>query len=86
MNNGRPLFPGTSDADQLDIIFKHLGTPDEASFPGIAELPDYKVRSGGPEAEVSLRGPRLATAAPPAPQRIQPTQVAHLKLTHARPR
>jgi serine/threonine protein kinase len=44
MFNGRPLFPGTSDADQLDIIFKHLGTPDETTFPGIAELPDYKVR------------------------------------------
>ncbi len=45
MNNGRPLFPGASDADQLDQIFKILGTPDESNFRGISELPDYKVRA-----------------------------------------
>lgn len=44
MNNGRPLFPGSSDSDQLDLIFKTLGTPDEGCFRGIGELPDYKVR------------------------------------------
>ena len=42
MHNGRPLFPGTSDADQLDLIFRTLGTPDEQLFPGMAQLPDYK--------------------------------------------
>lgn len=42
MHNGRPLFPGANEADQLDAIFKALGTPDEAVFPGIVELPDYK--------------------------------------------
>jgi cyclin-dependent kinase len=42
MHNGRPLFPGANEADQLDAIFKALGTPDEAIFPGIVELPDYK--------------------------------------------
>ena len=42
MHNGRPLFPGTSEADQLDLIFRMLGTPSEAVYPGIAALPDYK--------------------------------------------
>ena len=42
MHNGRPLFPGTSEADQLDLIFRMLGTPNEAVYPGIAALPDYK--------------------------------------------
>lgn len=44
MHNGRPLFPGTSDADQLEQIFRQLGTPDEVDFPGLVDLPDYKVR------------------------------------------
>lgn len=29
-------------ADQLDQIFKALGTPSETIYPGIVELPDYK--------------------------------------------
>jgi len=41
MLNGRPLFPGASEADQLEQVFKALGTPDETVFPGIVELPDY---------------------------------------------
>jgi len=42
MVNGRPLFPGNTDADQLQRIFKVLGTPTEASWPKIKELPEYK--------------------------------------------
>lgn len=42
MVNGRPLFPGNTDSDQLQKIFKVLGTPSEASWPAIAELPDWK--------------------------------------------
>ena len=45
MHNGRPLFPGTSEADQLDLIFRLLGTPNEAVYPGISALPDYKPAS-----------------------------------------
>lgn len=41
MVNGRPLFPGASDEDQLDHIFRALGTPTEAIYPGIVDLPDY---------------------------------------------
>lgn len=39
MCNGRPLFSGTSEADQLDKIFRLLGTV--VPYPGIEELPEY---------------------------------------------
>jgi len=39
---GHPLFPGDSEIDQIFKIFRILGTPDEASWPGIKQLPDYK--------------------------------------------
>eukprot|EP00940_MAST-03C_sp_MAST-3C-sp2_P000277 g277.t1 len=42
MSNGRPLFPGTSEANQLDLIFSKLGTPTEKIYPAIVELPEYK--------------------------------------------
>jgi cyclin-dependent kinase len=44
MANGRPLFAGTSDTDQLDRIFRNLGTPNTEDYPSIGELPDYKVQ------------------------------------------
>jgi cyclin-dependent kinase len=42
MVNGTPLFKGTSEETQLDTIFRHLGTPSEATFPGVSDLPDWK--------------------------------------------
>ena len=42
MINGSPLFTGTTEESQLDVIFRHLGTPTEANFPGISELPEWK--------------------------------------------
>jgi len=42
MVNGRPLFPGTSDADQLLKIFEVLGTPSLESWPGMKELSEYR--------------------------------------------
>ena len=42
MVNGTPLFTGTSEESQIDTIFRHLGTPDEVSFPGMSELPEGK--------------------------------------------
>jgi len=42
MANGRPLIPGKTDEDQLLKTFKLLGTPSEASWPSIIELPDWK--------------------------------------------
>jgi len=41
MANGRPLIAGQSEADQLDRIFRLLGTPTVADYPGIVELPEY---------------------------------------------
>ena len=42
MVNGRPLFPGDTDANQLQKIFKILGTPSAEIWPTITELPDWK--------------------------------------------
>ena len=42
MVNGGPLFTGNSEETQLDTIFKQLGTPDETTYPGISELPDWR--------------------------------------------
>ena len=42
MVSGRPLFPGSNAADELKRIFKVLGTPDEKSWVGVAELPDWR--------------------------------------------
>jgi len=42
MASGRPLFPGTSDHDQVLRIFKILGTPTETSWPTMIDLPEYK--------------------------------------------
>ncbi|XP_026339900.1 cyclin-dependent kinase 3 [Ursus arctos] len=38
----RALFPGDSEIDQLFRIFRTLGTPSEAMWPGVTQLPDYK--------------------------------------------
>ncbi|EKM76310.1 hypothetical protein AGABI1DRAFT_63359 [Agaricus bisporus var. burnettii JB137-S8] len=39
---GQPLFPGDSEIDQIFKIFRLLGTPTEAVWPGVASLPNYK--------------------------------------------
>mmetsp|Transcript_13839 Transcript_13839/g.19368 ORF Transcript_13839/g.19368 Transcript_13839/m.19368 type:complete len:297 (-) Transcript_13839:245-1135(-) len=41
MANGRPLVAGTSEGDQLDRIFRLLGTPTLQDYPGIVDLPEY---------------------------------------------
>ncbi|KAH6902581.1 kinase-like domain-containing protein [Coprinopsis sp. MPI-PUGE-AT-0042] len=40
--HGAPLFPGDSEIDQIFKIFRILGTPNEDSWPGVSQLPDYK--------------------------------------------
>jgi len=42
MVNSRPLFPGSSEVDQLMKIFKVLGTPNLNDWQEMAELPEYK--------------------------------------------
>ncbi|CAL9108150.1 unnamed protein product [Musa textilis] len=39
-----PLFSGKTEFDQLDKIFRTLGTPNENIWPGFAKLPGLKVR------------------------------------------
>lgn len=39
--NPEPLFPGTSDIDQLSKIINTLGDVTEATWPGCSKLPDY---------------------------------------------
>jgi len=38
---GKPLFPGGSDLEQLCLIFQALGTPREEEWPEVHNLPDY---------------------------------------------
>lgn len=42
MYTGRPLFPGTTNEDQLQKIFRLMGTPSERTWPGITQFPEYK--------------------------------------------
>ena len=42
MANGRPLFAGTSDTDQLGRIYQSLGSPNEQVFPGFSDLPKFE--------------------------------------------
>ncbi len=42
MFTGRPLFPGSSNDDQLITIFKIMGTPTERTWPGVSQLPNYR--------------------------------------------
>ena len=37
-----PLLPGRSELDQLDKMFKLLGTPNEKIWPGLSDLPNAK--------------------------------------------
>ena len=41
MATGKPLFPGGTDQDQLAKIFALLGTPSEAAWPSVVELPEW---------------------------------------------
>lgn len=41
MSNGTSLFTGRDEQGQLQNIFKILGTPDEASWPSVKELPEW---------------------------------------------
>merc|ERR1719238_2582037 len=42
MATGAPLFAGDSEIDTAFKIFMKLGTPTEAMWPGLSELPDFK--------------------------------------------
>ncbi|KAK6057280.1 hypothetical protein COOONC_05203 [Cooperia oncophora] len=42
MASKKPLFQGDSEIDELFRLFRILGTPTEAEWPGVSQLPDYK--------------------------------------------
>lgn len=42
MYTGRPLFPGTTNDDQIVRIFRIMGTPSERTWPGLTQFPEYK--------------------------------------------
>jgi len=42
MATGQPLFAGDSEIDTIFKIFQKLGTPTEAMWSGLKELPDFK--------------------------------------------
>ena len=42
MYTGRPLFPGTTNEDQIVRIFRIMGTPTERTWPGLQQFPEYK--------------------------------------------
>lgn len=61
MASGRPLFPGSTVEDELQLIFKVLGSPTDETWPGISksdELSNYKFPVYPPEPLVAL-APRL---------------------------
>ena len=42
MATRKPLFPGDSEIDEIFKIFRGLGTPSEAEWPGVTSFPDFK--------------------------------------------
>ena len=40
--NNSPIFPGENDIDQLGIVIKILGSPNERNWPGVHDLPDFR--------------------------------------------
>jgi serine/threonine protein kinase len=38
----RPMFPGSTPNEQLNLIFQKLGTPSAESHPELRELPGFK--------------------------------------------
>lgn len=39
--NKSPLFAGDTDIEQLSLVIRALGTPNEQNWPSLSELPDY---------------------------------------------
>lgn len=42
MYTGRPLFPGTTNEDQLLKIFRVMGTPTETTWPTVSQFTEYR--------------------------------------------
>jgi serine/threonine protein kinase len=42
---GRPFLPGRTEIEQLDYIFRTIGTPTDENWPGMTKLPNYLTMS-----------------------------------------
>ncbi|XP_077013677.1 cyclin-dependent kinase 18 isoform X2 [Tamandua tetradactyla] len=42
MATGRPLFPGSTVKEELHLIFRLLGTPTEATWPGVTAISEFQ--------------------------------------------
>lgn len=42
MVSGRPIFPGSTNEEQIVLIWQILGTPTESLWEGVSQLPEYK--------------------------------------------
>lgn len=64
MVSGRPLFPGSTNEDQIALIWKILGTPTESTWPGVSQLSEYKPEIWAVETrqEWATQLPRLDSA------------------------
>ena len=62
---GKPLFAGRSEPEQLELIFKLLGTPTDAAWPGWDRLPLARELRMRPRAPASLRAALGLDAAAP---------------------
>ena len=51
--SGKPLFPGTSDIDQIHHIFRILGTPTNDIWPSWETLPGARLFSASPSASLN---------------------------------
>mmetsp|Transcript_45437 Transcript_45437/g.106247 ORF Transcript_45437/g.106247 Transcript_45437/m.106247 type:complete len:422 (-) Transcript_45437:213-1478(-) len=49
----KPTLPGKEESDQLDLIFRLCGTPDESNWPGVSKLPMYDRLVGSRQATTS---------------------------------
>ena len=51
--HGKPLLPGKTDAEQISLMFKTLGAPTEASWPGLSQMRNAGVVAFTPERPVA---------------------------------
>uniref|UniRef100_A0A7S3KTR7 Cyclin-dependent kinase 2 homolog n=1 Tax=Euplotes crassus TaxID=5936 RepID=A0A7S3KTR7_EUPCR len=51
----KPLFPGTSESMQLDLIFGKLGFPSEENFPGVTKMGPFSQLTNKPLYKYKLR-------------------------------
>lgn len=42
---GRPMFPAKTDIAQLELIMRATGIPNEESWPGVSQLPNFSLIS-----------------------------------------